>query len=79
VFLDRTYTYREFGEAVNRAAHALAGQRLRRVDRMLLMSGNSDGYVIAFYAAMKLGALPRKIPKHVLRTDLRQAPEAPNV
>lgn len=57
VFGDRRYTYRELDSTVNRAARALAAQGLGKGDRMLLMSGNSDGYVIALYAAMKLGAI----------------------
>ncbi|HEX4586528.1 MAG TPA: AMP-binding protein [Mycobacterium sp.] len=57
IFDDRSYTYAEIDVAVNRAAHALAAVGLRKGDRMLLMSGNSDGFFIALYAAWRLGAL----------------------
>jgi fatty-acyl-CoA synthase len=57
VFGGRSYIYSEFDAVVNRAAHALAAAGLRKGERMLLMSGNSDGFVIALYAAWRLGAL----------------------
>ncbi|MHB1502336.1 MAG: class I adenylate-forming enzyme family protein, partial [Candidatus Dormibacteria bacterium] len=57
VFGDRSYTYCQLDSTVNRIAGALANQGLGKGDRMLLMSGNSDGYVIALYAALKLGAI----------------------
>jgi len=57
VFGERSYTYAGLDEAVNRAAHALSAAGLRKGDRMLLMSGNSDGFIVAFYSALRLGAL----------------------
>ena len=57
VFGDRSYTYAEIDDAVNRAAHALAAAGLCKGDRMLLMSGNSDQFFVALYAAWCLGAL----------------------
>jgi fatty-acyl-CoA synthase len=42
---------------VNQAAHALAAAGLHKGDRMLLMSGNSDRFILALYAALRLGAL----------------------
>jgi fatty-acyl-CoA synthase len=57
VFGERSYTYAGLDEAVNRAAHALGAAGLRQGDRMLLMSGNSDRFIVAFYAALRLGAL----------------------
>jgi len=39
---------------VNRAAHALGAAGLRKGDRMLLMSGNSDRFIIALYSALRL-------------------------
>jgi acyl-CoA synthetase (AMP-forming)/AMP-acid ligase II len=57
IFGDRRYTYSEIDAAVNRAARALAAAGLRKGERMLLMSGNSDGFFIALYAAWRLGAL----------------------
>jgi fatty-acyl-CoA synthase len=57
VFGERSYTYAELDGAVNQAAHALAAAGLRKGDRMLLMSGNSDRFIVALYAALRLGAL----------------------
>jgi acyl-CoA synthetase (AMP-forming)/AMP-acid ligase II len=57
VFEERSYTYAELDAAVNQAAHALSAAGLRKGDRMLLMSGNSDRFILALYAALRLGAL----------------------
>jgi fatty-acyl-CoA synthase len=57
VYADRRYSYRDVDAAVNRAAHALAAAGLGKGDRMALMSGNSDGFYIALYAAWRLGAI----------------------
>jgi fatty-acyl-CoA synthase len=57
VFADHSYTYRELDRAVNRTVHALTAAGLRKGDRMLLMTANSDGFYIALYAAWRLGAL----------------------
>jgi acyl-CoA synthetase (AMP-forming)/AMP-acid ligase II len=57
VFGERNYSYAEFDEAVNQAANALSAAGLSKGDRMLLMSGNSDRFMVALYAALRLGAL----------------------
>jgi acyl-CoA synthetase (AMP-forming)/AMP-acid ligase II len=57
VFAGRTYTYRELDAAVNRTAHALVQSGLRKGERILLMSGNSDSFYIAMYATWRVGAL----------------------
>jgi len=57
VFGERSYTYAEFDQAVNQAAHAFSAAGLRQGDRMLLVSGNSDRFMLALYAALRLGAL----------------------
>jgi acyl-CoA synthetase (AMP-forming)/AMP-acid ligase II len=57
VFGERSYTYAELDRAVNQAAHALRAAGLGKGDRMLLMSGNSDRFILALYAALRLGAL----------------------
>jgi acyl-CoA synthetase (AMP-forming)/AMP-acid ligase II len=50
-------TYRELDEAVDRMAAVLADAGLRHGDRFALMAPNSDGFVLAFYAALRLGAI----------------------
>jgi acyl-CoA synthetase (AMP-forming)/AMP-acid ligase II len=57
VFGERTYSYAEFDQAVNQAAHALRAAGLSKGDRMLLISGNSDRFMLALFAALRLGAL----------------------
>jgi fatty-acyl-CoA synthase/feruloyl-CoA synthase len=47
VFGERSYSHAGLDGAVNRAAHALGAAGLRKGDRMLLMSGNSDRFIIA--------------------------------
>lgn len=67
VFGDRRLTYAEFDAEINRAAHALQRFDIAHGDRVALMSPNSDQFVIAFYAILKLGAImvsinPRSAP-----------------
>ncbi len=57
LFADRGYSYRDVDAAVNRAAHGLAAAGLRKGDRMVLMSANSDAFYIVLYAAWRLGAV----------------------
>ncbi|MGH3152343.1 MAG: class I adenylate-forming enzyme family protein [Streptosporangiaceae bacterium] len=56
-FGDRVCTYAELDAAVNRMASSLAGLGLRRGDRFALMAANSDRFVVAFYAALRCGAI----------------------
>lgn len=50
-------TYGELDDAVEQAAHALLDLGVTKGDRVALMSTNSDRFVIAFYAAQRLGAI----------------------
>jgi fatty-acyl-CoA synthase len=70
VFGARRRTYRELGQEVERTAAALAAQGIAPGDRVLLMSSNSDAFVIAAYAVLRTGALlvpanPRNAPPEV--------------
>jgi acyl-CoA synthetase (AMP-forming)/AMP-acid ligase II len=56
-FGDRACTYAELDAAVDRTASALAGLGLRQGDRFALMATNSDRFVVAFYAALRCGAI----------------------
>ncbi|MEC3975757.1 class I adenylate-forming enzyme family protein [Amycolatopsis sp. H20-H5] len=67
VFGDRRRTYRELHRDVEAAAAALAARGIAPGDRVLLMSPNSDTFVIAAYAALRTGAIlvpanPRNAP-----------------
>lgn len=57
VFGETRYSYAELDHQVDRVAAALAEQGIAKGDRVALMSGNSDRFVIAFYAAHRLGAI----------------------
>jgi acyl-CoA synthetase (AMP-forming)/AMP-acid ligase II len=56
-FGNEQYTYAELDAAVDRTATALSGLGLAKGDRFALMATNSDRFVIAFYAAQRLGAI----------------------
>ena len=60
-------SYRELNLEVERTAAALAARGISPGDRVLLMSPNSDAFVIAAYAALRAGAIlvpgnPRNAP-----------------
>ena len=56
-FADRTLSYRELDGEVDRYAAALRDLGVVKGDRVCLMSGNSDRFVLAFYAVQRLGAI----------------------
>ena len=65
-FLGTTATYRELGEAIERCAGALVALGLRPGDRITISMPTSPQGVIAFYGAMRAGAVPSMI--HPLST-----------
>jgi acyl-CoA synthetase (AMP-forming)/AMP-acid ligase II len=70
VFGGRRRTYSELYQEVERTAAALAARGIAAGDRVLLMSPNSDAFVIAAYAVLRTGALlvpanPRNAPPEV--------------
>ncbi|MFF0910576.1 long-chain-fatty-acid--CoA ligase [Microbacterium enclense] len=56
-FFGATLTYRELGDQVDRAAEGLRRLGVRAGDRVALVLPNSPQHVIAFYAALRLGAI----------------------
>jgi fatty-acyl-CoA synthase len=63
-------TYRELYQEVERTAAALAAHGIAPGDRVLLISPNSDAFVIATYAVLRTGAIlvpgnPRNAPPEV--------------
>ncbi len=50
-------TYAELDETVNRVANALAERGVRKGDRLALLSRNSYGFVVAYYASARLGSI----------------------
>lgn len=52
-----SFTYRQLEDRVNRLATALAGMGVKKGDRVAVQTPNSPGGVIAFLAAIRLGAI----------------------
>ncbi len=57
VFYDHPMTYRQLNEAVNRFANALIELGVKKGDRVALLLPNSPQMVIAYYGALKAGAV----------------------
>jgi long-chain acyl-CoA synthetase len=53
----RQYTYREFGDAVERTASLLAHHGIKKGHAVSLLMPNGAEYVIAYFACWRLGAL----------------------
>ena len=56
-FFGATTTYRELGKLVDRAAEGLRRLGVRAGDRVALVLPNCPQHVVAFYAALRLGAI----------------------
>jgi long-chain acyl-CoA synthetase len=56
-FFGATTTYRELGELIDRAAEGLRRLGVQRGDRVALVLPNCPQHVVAFYAALRLGAI----------------------
>ncbi|MCU6598983.1 long-chain-fatty-acid--CoA ligase [Peribacillus frigoritolerans] len=56
-FKDKSYTYDRFNREVNRLTHALIREGINKGDKIALMMKNSDMYMIAFLAIMKVGGV----------------------
>ena len=56
-FNDQNTSYRELNEKVNKFALVLKNSGVKKGDRIAFILVNSPTYVIAFFAAMKLGAI----------------------
>ncbi|QBJ96476.1 long-chain-fatty-acid--CoA ligase [Rhodococcus sp. ABRD24] len=57
IFEGTERSYRQLDDEVNRHAHALIELGVRKGDRVALMSNNSDLFIVAMYAAYKIGAI----------------------
>ena len=52
-----TWSWEEFGRAVERAARALSAKGMARGDRVGVMGANSDGHVLMLFALARLSAI----------------------
>ena len=71
IYRDRRLSYAQLDAESNRAARALQRRGISKGDRVGLISFNSDQFVIAYYAALKLGAIvvpinPRSAPPELV-------------
>ncbi len=56
-FFGATTTYAELGDQISRAAEGLRRRGVRKGDRVALVLPNCPQHVVAFYAALRLGAV----------------------
>lgn len=61
---DRTYTYQQLLEKVNRAANMLIELGVQPENRVMILLQDSPETIFSFYGAMNLGAVP--IPTNIL-------------
>ncbi|MCW3038911.1 MAG: long-chain fatty acid--CoA ligase [Solirubrobacterales bacterium] len=54
---DLRLTYAQFDARINQYADVLQAQGVAHGDRVLLMSGNSSGFILAYFAALRVGAI----------------------
>jgi carnitine-CoA ligase len=57
IFNDRTRSWGEFHDDVERTAAMLAGRGIAKGDRLAIMATNSDAFVLLFFALARLGAV----------------------
>lgn len=57
IFFGSKLSYAELGRAVERFSNALAGLGVEKGDRVALLLPNLPGYVVAHFAALRLGAI----------------------
>ncbi|MCO4253229.1 class I adenylate-forming enzyme family protein [Pseudarthrobacter raffinosi] len=67
IFEGRVQTYHQLAARVERMAAVIAEKGVTKGDRVLLVSGNSDSFVVAAYAILRTGAIlvpanPRSAP-----------------
>jgi long-chain acyl-CoA synthetase len=77
IFYGRRYTYREVEASVNRFANALARLGVRQGDRVAVMLPNLPQAVIAYYGALRIGAVVVQVnPLYVEREIEQQVRDA---
>lgn len=66
----RQFTYREFEQAVARAAGMLAAHGIEKGDVVSLLLPNSVEYVVAYFACWQLGALAGPVNGHLKQQEI---------
>jgi acyl-CoA synthetase (AMP-forming)/AMP-acid ligase II len=59
---DRSFTYQELVSRINEISAHLLTQNVKQNDRIGLQNMHSYQFLIAYYACMKIGAIPVPIP-----------------
>lgn len=57
VYGEKTYSYQEINEEINRYSHGLIAQGIQKGDKVSLFLKNSDAFIVAAYALWKAGAV----------------------
>ncbi|RLL46835.1 long-chain-fatty-acid--CoA ligase [Oceanobacillus piezotolerans] len=57
IYEGETYSYERFNNEVNKLAHGLLKQGVKKGDKIAFMMKNSDKFMIVYYAIMKVGAI----------------------
>lgn len=57
LFREKTWTWGEFDDAIDKTARTLLGREIRKGDRVGLMATNSDAHVLLLFALAKIGAI----------------------
>lgn len=70
VFGDRERTYRELDADIDRYAHALLSLQIAKGDRVAVLSPNSDRFLLALYAAYRVGAIAVPLNPRVTTREL---------
>lgn len=71
IFGDNERNYRQFDDDVNQYAHALLSLGVQKGDRVAILSGNSDVFLIAMYAVFRIGAIVAPLNPRAAARELR--------
>ena len=71
IFEGAERTYGDLNSEINRYAYALSSLGVNKGDRVAVMSPNSDRYILAMYAAYKLGAIFVPVNPRATSRELR--------
>ena len=71
IFYGKKISYSELSEQVNRFASALRNLGVKKGDRVALLLVSSPQYIIAFYAALKVGAIVTPISPMYVSVEIK--------
>ncbi|PIC69228.1 long-chain fatty acid--CoA ligase [Sporosarcina sp. P16b] len=70
IYEDRTFTYRELNQEVNKLSHGLIQHGVKKGDKVALMMKNSDTFIIVYYAILKAGAITVPVNFRLTATEV---------